>query len=78
MSKKINHQRRHFLGMATMSIAAIQLGRFGSANAQSSKGKKTIMAQAATVSTDTNAVRPFHINFPRTALDDLRRRIAAT
>ncbi|HKD41497.1 MAG TPA: epoxide hydrolase, partial [Myxococcaceae bacterium] len=38
-------------------------------------------AQASTKqkeSTATNAVRPFRVNFPQKALDDLRRRIAAT
>jgi pimeloyl-ACP methyl ester carboxylesterase len=78
MSKKINHQRRRFLGIATMSIAAIQLGRFGSANAQSSKVKETTMTQIGIAPTDTNTVRPFHINVPQAALDDLRRRIATT
>jgi pimeloyl-ACP methyl ester carboxylesterase len=39
MSEKINRQRRHFLGIAAMSIATTQLGLFGSANAQSSKTK---------------------------------------
>jgi len=44
MSKKINHQRRRFLGTATMAIAATQLGRFGSANAQSSKTKPAVLS----------------------------------
>ncbi|HEY9605466.1 MAG TPA: epoxide hydrolase [Allocoleopsis sp.] len=81
MSKKINHQRRRFLGIAGMAIAATQLSRFGSANAQSSqaKPKETITTQPGTVqSTNTTAIRPFHINVPQAALDDLRRRIAAT
>ncbi len=77
MSKKIN-QRRRFLGMAAMTIATTQLGRFGSANAQSSKVKEATMAQTETAPTDTNTVRPFHINVPQAALDDLRRRIEAT
>ena len=44
MSKKINHQRRRFLGTATMAIAATQLGRVGSANAQSSKTKPAVLS----------------------------------
>jgi hypothetical protein len=34
---EINHHRRRFLGTAAMTIAAAQLGMFGSADAQSSK-----------------------------------------
>jgi pimeloyl-ACP methyl ester carboxylesterase len=81
MSEKINHQRRRFLGIAAMTIATTQLGRFGSANAQSSKvnPKETTMTQLGIVqSTDTNAIRPFRFNVPQETLDDLRRRIAAT
>ncbi|MEH2236053.1 alpha/beta fold hydrolase [Nostoc sp.] len=39
MSDAINHHRRRFLGTAAMTIAAAQLGMFGSAIAQSSKIK---------------------------------------
>jgi hypothetical protein len=79
MSDKINHQRRRFLGIAGMTIAATQLGRFGSANAQSSQTKPETTTQPGTVqSTDTTAIRPFRINIPQAALVDLRRRIAAT
>ena len=38
-SKAINDQRRRFFGTAVMSIAAAQLGMFGSAAAQPSKTK---------------------------------------
>ena len=80
MSEKTNQQRRRFLGIATMTIAATQLGRFGSANAQSSQTKpETNTTQPATVqSTDTTAIRPFRINIPQAAIVDLRQRIAAT
>ena len=44
MSEKIKYQRRHFLGTAAMTIATTQLGRFGSANAQSSKTKPAVLA----------------------------------
>ncbi|MDZ7954797.1 DUF6130 family protein [Nostoc sp. DedQUE09] len=62
MSEKINPLRRRFLGIAAMSIAATQLGRFGSAIAQSSQTqpKETATTQPGTVqSTDPNASRPF-------------------
>jgi pimeloyl-ACP methyl ester carboxylesterase len=39
MPEKINRQRRHFLGIAAMTIATTHLGRFGSAKAQSSQTK---------------------------------------
>ena len=39
MSEEINHDRRRFLGTAAMTIAAAQLGMFGSASAQSGKTK---------------------------------------
>jgi pimeloyl-ACP methyl ester carboxylesterase len=80
MSEKTNQQRRRFLGIATMTIAATQLGRFGSANAQSSQTKpETNTTQPGTVqSTDTTAIRPFRINIPQAAIVDLRQRIAAT
>jgi pimeloyl-ACP methyl ester carboxylesterase len=51
MSEKINYQRRHFLGTAAMTIATTQLGRFGSANAQSSKTKP---AALVTIKSGTN------------------------
>ena len=37
MSEEVNHNRRHFLGTAAMTIAAAQLGMIGSARAQSSE-----------------------------------------
>lgn len=81
MSDKINHQRRRFLGIATMTIAATQLGRFGSAIAQSSQTKRieTAITQPGTMqSTDTTAIRPFRVNMSEEALVNLRRRIRAT
>lgn len=79
MSDKINHQRRRFLGIAGMTIAATQFGRFGSANAQSNQTKPGTTTQPATIqSTDPTAIRPFRINIPQAAIVDLRRRIAAT
>jgi pimeloyl-ACP methyl ester carboxylesterase len=45
MSDKINHQRRRFLGIAAMTIATAQLGRSGSAIAQSSQTKPAVPAR---------------------------------
>ncbi|MBW4638626.1 MAG: epoxide hydrolase 1 [Gloeocapsa sp. UFS-A4-WI-NPMV-4B04] len=80
MFDKINYHRRRFLGIAGMVIAATQLGRFGSANAQSSQTKpETTTTQPGTAQTiDPTAIRPFRINMPEKALVDLRRRIIAT
>jgi pimeloyl-ACP methyl ester carboxylesterase len=80
MSDKINHHRRRFLGIAAMTIATTQLGRFGSAIARPSQAqpKETTTTQPGSVHTDTTAIRPFRINMSEEALVDLRRRITAT
>ncbi len=39
MSDEINHDRRHFLGTAAMTLGAAGLGMIGSAKAQSGKAK---------------------------------------
>lgn len=51
MSERINHQRRRFLATATMTIATTQLGRFGSAIAQTSRTKP---AYLPTIKSETN------------------------
>jgi len=51
MSEDINHDRRRFLGTASMTIAAAHLGMMGPANAQSSKTKP---ADLPTVKPGTN------------------------
>ncbi|MEH2066628.1 MAG: alpha/beta hydrolase [Nostoc sp.] len=43
MSERINYHRRRFLGATAVTIATAQLGRFGSANAQSSKPKPAVL-----------------------------------
>lgn len=81
MFKEINHQRRRFLGIAAMTLATTQLGRFSPAIAQSSntKPKETPTTQPEAVqSTDTSTIRPFRINMSEAELIDLRRRITAT
>ena len=79
MFDKINYHRRRFLGIAGLVIAATQLGRFGSANAQSSQTKpETTTTQPGTAHSDTTAIRPFRINISKEALVNLRQRIIAT
>jgi pimeloyl-ACP methyl ester carboxylesterase len=51
MSEEIKHDRRRFLGIAVMSIAAAELAMIGSSDAQSSN---TNRANAATVKPGTN------------------------
>src|SRR6059058_2943748 len=51
MSEEINHDRRHFLGTAAMTIAAAQLGMIGSAVAQSGKANP---ASVPTIKPGTN------------------------
>ena len=52
MSGDINYERRRFIGTAAMTIAAAQLGVFGSADAQASKAKP---AGATTIKPGMNA-----------------------
>jgi pimeloyl-ACP methyl ester carboxylesterase len=67
------------LGIATRTIATTQLGRFGSAIAQSSKAqpKESATTQRGTVHTDTTASAPSHQHVGRGTVE-LRRRITAT
>ena len=74
MSEETNHSRRRFFGAAAMTIAAAQLGVFGSADAAVTG---PLSAQSPAGSGDA-AIRPFHVGFPEAALVDLRRRINAT
>ena len=61
--------RAGFIVLATVITAAVPLIS-APCDAQTSTKQKE--------STATDAVRPFRVNVPKTALDDLRRRIAAT
>ena len=63
------HFRAGFIVLATVITAAVPLIS-APCDAQTSTKQKE--------STATDAVRPFRVNVPKTALDDLRRRIAAT
>ena len=63
-TEAIDHDRRRFLGTATMGIAVA-----GTAS--------LVPSQLAAAPAD-DAIRPFRINVPEEALIDLRRRLAAT
>src|SRR6267143_2035231 len=81
MSEEGQYTRRGFLGIAAMSIAAAQFGMIGSTNAQSRQitpeGATPLPAKMSAAAED-NAVRPFRIDVPESALVDLSKRIAAT
>jgi len=63
------HFRTGFIVLAAAITAAVPLISAPCDGQASTKQKE---------STSTNAVRPFRVNFPQKALDDLHRRIAAT
>jgi pimeloyl-ACP methyl ester carboxylesterase len=67
-----DYSRRRFLGNAALAVGAAQFGITGFAEAQSGAGPATATAG------ESEIIRPFRINIPDAALDDLRRRIAAT
>jgi len=79
MFENRHHGRRSFLGILAMT-AATPTGLLGSADAQPSKE----LEQTATTQPEaapfigTTAIHPFQAHMPQAALDDLRRRIAAT
>jgi len=81
MSEEINDHRRRFLGTAAVSLAAAQLGVFGSADAQASEATRagaTPLPVKTAAAPDDDSIRPFHISVPQAELVDLRRRITAT
>jgi Epoxide hydrolase N terminus len=86
MPEEINDYRRRLLGAAAITLAATELGIFGSPNAQAgeatSPGAIPAGVTAIPVKTagaaDDNSIRPFHISTPQADLVDLHRRIAAT
>jgi pimeloyl-ACP methyl ester carboxylesterase len=57
--------RRHFVGAAAMTVAAVG-------------GMALPSAFSASAATDPKAIRPFHVNVPQEQIVELRRRIAAT
>jgi Epoxide hydrolase N terminus len=79
--ESINNIRRLFICTAAMTIAATLFGMVSTANAQSRQitpeGAIPLAAKPNAVAED-KSIRPFCINVQQEALDDLRRRIAAT
>jgi pimeloyl-ACP methyl ester carboxylesterase len=71
-SEEGGYSRRRFLASAAVAVGAVQSGTTGFAEAQSGTGPVTAAAG------ESDIIRPFRINIPDAALDDLRRRIAAT
>jgi pimeloyl-ACP methyl ester carboxylesterase len=82
--------RRHFLEVAAMSVAAARFGSLGSviSSAGLSPTRKedsmatmtppSVPVQGTRPATGTGEVRPFHVNYPESDLADLRRRVKAT
>ncbi|HYB54396.1 MAG TPA: epoxide hydrolase N-terminal domain-containing protein, partial [Thermoanaerobaculia bacterium] len=67
MSQNLNRKRLHLSGIAAISIAATGVLLWTPAN-----------TKAAPAPDADTSIRPFHVNVPQTALDDLKKRIAAT
>src|SRR3954453_19169517 len=63
-SDAINHDRRRILSTAPMGIVVA--------------GAASLLARQSVAAAESDAVRPFRVNFPEQALVDLRRRISAT
>ena len=63
-SEQIDQDRRRFVEVAGMGIAAA--------------GTATLLRTHSAAAVEGNAIRPFRVNFPETALVDLRRRVKAT
>jgi pimeloyl-ACP methyl ester carboxylesterase len=71
-SEEGGYSRRRFLANAAVAVGAAQSGLAGFAEAQADTGPVTAAAG------ESDIIRPFRINIPDAALDDLHRRIAAT
>jgi pimeloyl-ACP methyl ester carboxylesterase len=81
MPEEINDYRRRFLSTAAVSLAAAQLGVFGSPNAQAGEAittDATPLPVKSGAAAEDESIRPFHIAVPEAELVDLRRRIVAT
>jgi pimeloyl-ACP methyl ester carboxylesterase len=71
MSKELNRDRLHFPGIVAMTMAA--------AAALAIALLSTPVTSTAAPAADADAsIRPFHVSIPQAALDDLKKRIAAT
>ena len=80
--------RRHFLEVAAMSVAAAHLRGIGSITTGVSPTRKedsmatmtppSVPVQGTRPEVASDEIRPFHVNYPESELTDLRRRIKAT
>src|SRR5262245_44395663 len=87
--REVTHTRRRVLGRAAAAVLAAHLGGTGAARAQTptttaggapagEESPMTTVQRDTTPDADLAAVRPFRVEVPPAALDDLRRRLAAT
>jgi len=74
MSKKPDFDRRRFVGVAAATVAAGPLGLLGRVNAMT----QALTDVAQPTGSGQTEIQPFRFTAPQAALDDLRRRIAAT
>src|SRR6266581_4167632 len=74
MSKKPDVDRRRFVGVAAATVAAGPLGLLGRVNAMT----QALTDVAQPTGSGQTEIQPFRFTAPQAALDDLRRRIAAT
>jgi hypothetical protein len=71
MSDEVNRDRGHFPQTTSISLAAATA--FAVVVLSTLGGARAVSAADADIS-----IRPFHVNIPQAALDDLKKRIAAT
>lgn len=82
-AEEINLQRRHFVGVAAISVAATA-GAFNllserlAAAGGAFPSKPSDVGGSPMGAAERDAIRPFRIEFPEEKLVDLRRRLAAT
>jgi len=69
MSQELNRDRLHFSGISAASIASA---------ATLALALLSTFAKAAPAPDGDASIRPFHVNIPQAAVDDLKKRIAAT
>jgi pimeloyl-ACP methyl ester carboxylesterase len=77
--RQLHPARRGFLGSATAAVLAAGFGAAGPAHAQTAPpaAAGAALPQRGTAP-DPASIRPFRVEAPQAALDDLRRRIAAS
>jgi pimeloyl-ACP methyl ester carboxylesterase len=62
--EEVNHDRRRLVGTMAIGVAAM--------------GAASLLVTKSEAADEASAIRPFRVNVPRTALVDLRRRVAMT